>query len=67
MPLLVKLTVPVGVITVPEEESVTVAVHMVCSLRATEAGMQLTIVVVLRFPTVKLKVFELPLWFVSPA
>jgi len=61
VPLLVKLTVPAGVITVPEEESVTVAVHVVCSLRATEVGVQLTVVVVFLLVTVTVVLPELVL------
>ena len=52
VPLLAKLTVPVGALWVPAEVSVTVAVHVVGEFTATEAGLQLTAVVVVRLLTV---------------
>jgi hypothetical protein len=52
VPLLVKLTVPVGALVVPGEVSVTVAVQVVGLLKLTEAGLQLTPVVVVRVVTV---------------
>src|SRR2546428_10824912 len=48
-PLLVKETVPVGVIGVPVSVSVTVAVHVVGWPKATVDGLQLTLVAVFRF------------------
>ena len=45
-PLFVKLTVPVGVMVVPRPVSVTVAVQLVGLPTGTEAGAQLTVVVV---------------------
>ncbi len=42
--LLANVTVPVGVITVPAEVSVTVAVQLVPWLTTTEAGVQATVV-----------------------
>lgn len=65
--VLAKLTIPVGVMAVPVEVSVIVAVQVVGALTTTELGLQTTAVVVLRFPTVRLKVPELPLWVGSPA
>src|SRR5438094_7021224 len=48
-PLLLKDTVPVGVIAVPVSVSVTVAVHVVGWPKATVDGVQLTLVSVFRF------------------
>ena len=53
-PLLLQLTVPVGVICVPGDASVTVAVHVVEWWSWMVVGEQLTLVVVLRFVTVRL-------------
>ena len=47
-PLLVKLTVPVGVVAVPVSVSVTVAVQVVGAPTGTVPGEQLTVVVVVR-------------------
>jgi hypothetical protein len=47
-PLLVKATVPVGVLAVPESVSLTVAVQIVESSTATVLGAQVTIVLVVR-------------------
>ncbi len=55
-----KVTVVVGVIFVPPLVSVTVAVHVVTALRSTSLELQLTVVEVVRWVTVRLKVFELP-------
>ena len=66
VPLLVKLTVPVGALVVPPEVSVTVAVHVVAELTGTEEGEQTTPVVVVRVVTVTACVPGLPKWFVSP-
>lgn len=51
-----KLTTPVGVMTVPGEASVTVAVQVVCWFTTTVAGVHPTAVVVLRLFTVRVKV-----------
>ena len=59
VPLLVKLTVPVGALVVPPDVSVTVAVHVVAALTGTEEGEQLTPVVVVRVVTVSEAVPEL--------
>jgi Na+/H+ antiporter NhaA len=54
--LLVKLTEPVGVMTVPAAEvSVTVAVQLVPWLTTTEAGVHDTLAEVVRGPTVTTK------------
>jgi Na+/H+ antiporter NhaA len=50
--LVVKLTEPVGVITVPTEVSVTVAVQLVPWLTTTDAGVHATLVEVVRGLTV---------------
>ena len=52
VPLLVNETVPVGALVVPPDVSVTVAVQVVAAFTATEDGLQLTPVVVLRLVTV---------------
>jgi len=52
VPLLAKVTVPVGVIAVPGDVSVTIAVHVVTLLTTTVAGAQLTAVVVVLGVTV---------------
>lgn len=55
VPLVVKSTVPVGGLWVPVEVSVTVAVHTACdAFTGTEAGLQVTVVVVARRLTVML-------------
>lgn len=59
--LLVKLTVLVGVIAVPGDVSVTVAVQVVAWLTTTGLGVQLMLVAVERLLTVRLKVPELAL------
>ncbi len=56
---LLKVTVPVGVIAVPEEESETVAVQVVGALTGTVTGVQATAVEVVRLFTVRLKLPEL--------
>ncbi len=53
--LVVKLTEPVGVITVPTEVSVTVAVQLVPWFTTTDAGVHDTLVVVVRGATVRTK------------
>jgi hypothetical protein len=63
-------TVPVGVVGVPAFVSVTVAVHTVVALTATELGKQLTEVEVDRVPTLSAKGVALLLlarWSVSPS
>jgi len=60
--LVVKLTEPVGVTTVPGELSVTVAVQLVPWFTFTAPGLQLTVVEVVLLLTVKVKAaaVELP-------
>jgi hypothetical protein len=53
LPSLAKLTLPVGVLVVPESVSVTVALQLVADPTFTEVGVQLTEVVVVRGFTVK--------------
>ena len=68
-PLLVKPTVPVGVVFVPTSVSVTVAVQVVDVPSGTAVGEQLTLVLVERFAvtvTVTVVVPLLPLWSGSP-
>ena len=62
-PLLVKLTVPVGVVFVPTSVSLTVAVHVVDVPGGTLEGEQLTLVPVERLAvTVTVVAPSLPLW-----
>ena len=63
-----KVTVPVGVIMVPAEVSVTVAVQLVPWLTTTEDGVQATLVEVVRGATVKVKavLVVLAAWVASP-
>jgi len=63
-----KVTVPVGVIMVPAEVSVTVAVQLVPWLTTTEDGVQAILVEVVRGVTVKVKavVVVLAAWVASP-
>ena len=65
-PLLLKLTVPVGVLLVPTSVSLTVAVQVVGWPTTTDAGLQPTLVLVERLLTVTVVVPELPVWVVSP-
>ena len=65
-PLLVKLTVPVGVLFVPGPESLTVAVQLVEVPSGTVAGVQPTLVLVGRLLTVTVVDPELPEWVASP-
>src|SRR2546427_816972 len=66
-PLLLKLTVPVGVLLVPASVSLTVAVQVVGWPTTTDAGLQLTLVLVERFAvTITVVVPELPEWVLSP-
>ncbi len=64
--LLIQLTVPPGVMGVPGEVSVTVAVHVVGALTGTEDGVQRIAVDVERCVTVRVKLPELVEWSVSP-
>ncbi len=57
-PLLVKVTVPVGVVTVPDEVSETVAVQVEAAFTGSGEE-QLTLTEVERFEAVRLKVPEL--------
>ena len=66
VPELVKVTVPVGVIAVPVDESVTVAVHDVDEPVLTDAGLQVTLVVVVRTVTVTDALPVLVAWVASP-
>lgn len=65
--LLVTVTVPDGVIAVPDDVSVTVTVHVVGWLIATVEGEHATLVVVVRTVTVIVAVPLLPEWAASPA
>ncbi len=65
-PLLVKPTEPVGVMAVPGELSVTVAVQVDAEPTFTEAGLQATVVIVDRTFTVTVALPVLVLWAVSP-
>ena len=62
VPLLVKLTDPVGVILVPPVVSVTVTVHVVPVPTGTEIGLQVTIVELARVVTVTSKAPGVDLW-----
>ncbi len=57
--LLLNVTVPVGVIFVPAEVSVTVTVQVVAAFTGSVAGEQVTLVEVERLMTARLKVPEL--------
>lgn len=57
-PLELKLTVPPGIIAVPGDVSVTVAVHVVGPFNMSGLGAQLTLVEVVRCVTVKAKLPE---------
>jgi hypothetical protein len=65
-PLLLKLTLPVGVLLVPVAVSLTVAVQLVEAATGTVAGVQLTLVLVERALTVTVVEPELPECVVSP-
>ena len=65
-PLFAKLTVPVGVVGTPGVVSVTVAVQLVGLPTGTEAGVQLTLVVVGCLVAVTTVVPELPSCVASP-
>lgn len=64
--LVVQVTVPVGVINVPGDVSVTVAWQVVETPGCTKLGEQVTLVDVVRLVTVKSNVPELPEWLGSP-
>ena len=69
VPLVVKLTEPVGVVAPVDDVSVTVAMHVVAWFNTTILGVQLTVVLVGcsgTVVTVKSKVSELSLWDPSP-
>ena len=65
--LVVKVTVPVGVIAPVPEESATVAVQLVAVLSGTLAGEQDTVVVVVLAFTASVNVAILVPWLESPA
>ncbi len=65
-PLLVNVTVPVGVILLPEDASATVAVQVEGAFTGSEPGVQTTLTEDERFETMRLKVPEVVRWFVSP-
>ena len=58
-PLLLKVTVPVGVIFVPAEVSVKVAVQVVGAFTASLVGAHVTAVLLVRLFTMRLKVLKL--------
>ena len=64
--LLVKVTVPVGVIPPAPDESATVAVHVVDTPEFTELGLHETVVVVARIVDASVNVPLLPVWTLSP-
>ena len=67
VPPVLKVTVPAGADFVPlGSVSVTVAVQVVGAFSATDAGEQLTVVVVARVLTLSPKVPELEAWVVLP-
>jgi len=64
--LVVKVTVPVGVIAPVPEESATVAVQVDATLSRTLAGEQATVVVLVRIVDASVKLPLLPVWTESP-
>ena len=64
--LLVKVTVPVGVIAPVPEESATVAVQLVETPVLTDDGLHETVVVVVRLVDATVNVPLLPVWTESP-
>ena len=64
--LVVKVTVPVGVIAPVPDESATVAVQLVAVLSRTLAGLHTTVVVVLRLVEARVKLPLLPECTLSP-
>ena len=67
VPLLVKVTLPVGVIAVPGEVSVIVTTQLVTLFTTMVVGWHEMVVVVERLVTVMVALPELALWLVSPA
>ena len=65
-PLLARVAVPPGVMSVPGEVSLTVTVHVVGEFTVTGEGAHTTVVVVVRTVTVTAVLAELDEWFVSP-
>ncbi len=63
--LLVKLIVPLGVIVVPDEISLTVAVHVEGTFTWSEPGEQRRLMELERFEAVRVKLPELTPWSVS--
>jgi len=66
VPLVDQATLPVGVLTVPGEVSVTVAAHVEGEPTWTEPGLQFTVAVMLRLLTVRLVLPELVACVESP-
>jgi hypothetical protein len=66
VPLVVKVTVPVGVGIIPGEAAVTVAVHIVAVPTVTEDGVQVTPVETLGNGTARVAVPLLSKWIRSP-
>ena len=64
--LLVKLTLPVGVIAPAPDESATVTVHVVAVPVPTVAGEHATVVVLVRIVDATVNVPLEPLWTLSP-
>ena len=67
LPLLAKVTVPLGVIGVPVSLSVTVAVQVVETPAGTVGGVQSTVVIVERLVTITVSAPLLPAWIESAA
>ncbi len=65
-PLVLKVIVPVGVVAVPAEVSVTVAMHVTGAFTGIVAGVQLSVVVVVRLVAFRFDWLELVEWSVSP-
>jgi hypothetical protein len=65
-PVLLKLTMPLGVLLVPMSVSLTVAVQVVESFTGMVVGEHVTEVLVERWRAVTRKVPELPRWVASP-
>ena len=64
--LVVKLTVPVGVMVPVPETSPAVAVHVEATLSRTLAGLQATVVLLALIVEARVKVPLLPVWTLSP-
>ncbi len=56
--LLLNVTLPLGIMAVPKELSVTIAVQVAGAFTGVEAGVQLTLIEVERLLTVRLKLPE---------